>query len=61
MTTLVKYNSLDWAVQPPYLHPPYKSTVTRSPTRHLVPLAQSLSELTGQVYGQGMIYPLDND
>jgi protocatechuate 3,4-dioxygenase beta subunit len=61
MTTLVKYNSLDWAVQPPYLQPPYKSTVTRSPTRRLVPLAQSLSELTGPVYGQGMIYPLDND
>jgi protocatechuate 3,4-dioxygenase beta subunit len=61
MTKLIKYNYLDWAVQPPYLHPPYKSTVTRSPSRHLVPLAQSLSELTGPVYGQDMIHPLDND
>lgn len=61
MSNLVKYNSLDRTVQPPYLHPPYKSTVTRSPSRSLVPLAQSLSELTGPVYGQNEIQPLDND
>lgn len=61
MNKLVKYNKLDRALQPPYLHPPYKSTVVRSPTRHLVPLDQSLSELTGPVYGQNEIRPLDND
>jgi protocatechuate 3,4-dioxygenase beta subunit len=61
MTNLVKYNSLDRAVQPPYLHPPYKSTVTRSPRRPLVLMAQSLSELTGPVFGRGEIQPLDND
>jgi protocatechuate 3,4-dioxygenase beta subunit len=55
------YNSMDRATQPPYLHPPYKSTVPRSPRRNLVPLAQSLSELTGPVYGQDEIQPLDND
>lgn len=61
MTELVKYHSIDWAVQPPYLHPPYKSTVTRSPSRPLIPLPQSLSELTGPVYGLDEIHPLDND
>jgi protocatechuate 3,4-dioxygenase beta subunit len=61
MTKLVTFNPLDWAVQPPYLHPPYKSTVKRSPSRPLIPLAQTLSELTGPVYGEDEIDPLDND
>lgn len=61
MTELIKYHSIDWAIQPPYLHPPYKSTVTRSPSRPLIPLTQSLSELTGPVYGLDEIHPLDND
>lgn len=61
MTELVKYHSIDWAIQPPYLHPPYKSTVTRSPSRPLIPLKQSISELTGPVYGMDEIHPLDND
>lgn len=56
-----EYNSLDWAIQPPYLHPPYASTVKRSPSRPLMPLAQSLSELTGPVFGRDEILPLDND
>jgi protocatechuate 3,4-dioxygenase beta subunit len=58
---LVKYNWLDWKVQPPYLHSAYKSTAKRSPSRPLVPLTQSLSELTGPVYGHDEIQPLDND
>ena len=52
---------LDWTVQPPYLHPPYRSTVKRSPQKPLIPLPHTLSELTGPVYGQDMIQPLDND
>lgn len=55
------YNSLDWLIQPPYLHEPYRSTVKRSPQRVLVPMAQTLSELTGPVYGEDTIQPLDND
>lgn len=61
MTKLETYNSLDWSVQPPYLHRPYKSTVKRSPRELLIPMAQTLSELTGPVYGQDSIRPLDND
>ncbi len=61
MTQLENYNWLDWKVQPPYLHAPYKSTIKRSPNRPLIPLQQSLSELTGPVYGQDEIHPLDND
>lgn len=61
MTKLVRFNAVDWAVQPPYLHPPYKSTVKRAPNQPLVALPQTLSELTGPVYGQDVIHPLDND
>lgn len=61
MTELAKFNWLDWSIQPPYLYPPYNSTVPRSPRRPLVPLSQSLSELTGPVYGPDDIDPLDND
>ncbi|MBK8904325.1 MAG: protocatechuate 3,4-dioxygenase subunit beta [Anaerolineaceae bacterium] len=61
MNKQVLYNPIDWAIQPPYHHPPYKSTVKRSPHRPLVPLNQTLSELTGPVYGYDEIHPLDND
>ena len=36
--------------QPPYLHPPYASTVLRAPSRPLVLLPQTLSELTGPAF-----------
>ncbi len=61
MTPLQTYNWLDWSVQPPYLYEPYRSTVFRSPQKPLIPLKQNLSELTGPVYGQDEIAPLDND
>ena len=61
MTEFAPYNWMDWSVQPPYLAPEYKSTVLRSPSRPLVPLQQSLSELTGPRYGYDEIRPLDND
>jgi protocatechuate 3,4-dioxygenase beta subunit len=53
--------ALDWSIHPPYLHPPYLSTVKRSPQRPLIPLPQTMSELTGPVYGYDAIQPLDND
>lgn len=52
---------LDWTTHPPYLHEPYRSTVKRSPRERLIPLPHTLSELTGPVYGPGIIQPLDND
>jgi protocatechuate 3,4-dioxygenase beta subunit len=55
------YKARDWSVHPPYLHADYKSTVLRSPSKPLVPLAQTLSELTGPVYGQDALGPLDDD
>ncbi|MEM7404109.1 MAG: protocatechuate 3,4-dioxygenase subunit beta [Pseudomonadota bacterium] len=55
------YNPRDWDSQPPYAHPPYRSTDLRSPKQPLVPLAQSLSELTGPVYGHRHVNALDAD
>lgn len=51
----------DWASHPPYIDPDYKSTVLRGPTRPLVPLVHTLSELTGPVYGHESVGPLDHD
>lgn len=56
-----KKGVLDWSIQPPYHHAPYVSTVRRSPNHPLVPLPGSLSELTGPVYGEGDLGPLDHD
>jgi protocatechuate 3,4-dioxygenase beta subunit len=51
----------DWRVQPPYLYPPYASTVLRSPRKPLVPLEPSLSELTGPAFGADAVQPEDAD
>lgn len=51
----------DWTSQPAYIHPDYKSTQLRGPTRPLVPIPESLSELTGPVYGHDALGPLDGD
>ena len=51
----------DWAGQPPYLHPDYKSTVLRAPRKPLVPLNHSLSERTGPCYGRHDLGSLDHD
>jgi protocatechuate 3,4-dioxygenase, beta subunit len=47
--------------RPPYLYPPYKSTLIRAPKRPLILLPHRLSELTGPVFGDGQIGPLDHD
>lgn len=59
--TTEREGTLDWSVQPPYLHAAYQSTVKRAPQQPLVPLAHTLAELTGPVYGHENIRPLDND
>jgi protocatechuate 3,4-dioxygenase beta subunit len=61
MTETASYRSLDRSLHPPYLHPAYTSTVLRAPREPLVRLPQSLTELTGPVYGPQAIRPLDDD
>jgi protocatechuate 3,4-dioxygenase, beta subunit len=51
-----------WAgTQPDYLFRPYKSTVKRAPTRPLVVLPHTLTELTGPVFGHDEVRPEDHD
>lgn len=54
-------NGLDWQMHPPFLHPPYKSTIKRAPQEPLIALPQSLAEITGPVFGEGDLQPLDDD
>jgi protocatechuate 3,4-dioxygenase beta subunit len=46
---------------PPSLYPDYVSTRTRAPKLPLVPLAHTLSEVTGPVFGDEPIGELDHD
>ena len=55
------YNTFDREVQPAYLYPDYKSTILRAPTKPLIVLKQSLSELSGPVFGNFILGALDND
>jgi protocatechuate 3,4-dioxygenase beta subunit len=55
------YAPRDWSSQPPYLLPGYGSTVLRAPSKALIPIRQSLSEITGPVYGHESLHPLDAD
>jgi len=46
---------------PPAYAPSYKSTVLRSPKRALISLDNTLSEITGPVFGRNMLGELDDD
>ena len=58
---VIGYRHDDLAVDPPYLHPDYVSTRARAPNRPLIPLAHTLSEVTGPVYGHERVGELDHD
>ncbi|MTW17570.1 protocatechuate 3,4-dioxygenase subunit beta [Rhodoplanes serenus] len=46
---------------PPRLSPGYRSTPKRSPTKPLILMRHTLTELTGPVYGQEAVQPGDED
>lgn len=56
-----EYHQRDRARHPPALTPQYKTSVARSPRLALLSLQQSMSEITGPVFGHGDIDPIDND
>lgn len=51
----------DWSSHPAQLSPAYKSTALRAHSRPLVPVPQSVSELSAPVFGQDRVGPLDSD
>ncbi len=61
MTELPGYRRPQEGTQPNYLHPPYRSSLRRAPTKPLVLLPRTLSELTGPVFGHDAIAPHESD
>jgi protocatechuate 3,4-dioxygenase beta subunit len=61
MADLVSFRRPYFDTHPPHLYPPYRSTVKRSPTQPLVVLPQSLSEMTGPVFGSDDVNAADGD
>ena len=51
----------DWTAHSPHIYPGYKSTLLRGPKQPLVPIKQSLAQLTAPVYGTDQLGALDND
>ena len=51
----------DHDIQPPAYSPGYKTSVARSPRFSLISLQNSVSEITGPMFGHGDIDPGDND
>jgi protocatechuate 3,4-dioxygenase beta subunit len=58
---VVGYRRNQPGTQPAYLHPAYASSVKRSPTRKLVLVPHTLTEVTGPVYGHDRVGADDND
>ena len=55
------YNQRDWMGQPPYEAPEYKSSLLRTPRKPLLPMPQTLSEITGPIFGHDVLEKHDND
>ncbi len=55
------YRPDDEGSQPPYLYAAYRSTVARAPSRPLIPIKHTLSEITGPIFGEEVIGPNDDD
>ena len=61
MSKLIGYRRYRPRTQPAYDYPPYASTAKRHPTQPLVIVPQTLSEITGPVFGHGDVKSTDND
>ncbi len=55
----VEYRRPLVGTQPPYLHPPYASSIRRAPTHPPILIPQTLSEVTGPTFTQEQTRPID--
>src|SRR5215831_10986152 len=55
------YRRSYWQTQPEYLYSPYRSTVKRAPTKPLVMPPQTMSEITGPIFGPSDVKPEEAD
>ena len=56
-----EYNPRDWRSHPPYSFKAYGSSVKRGPLKKLVPIKQTLSEITGPLFSDIKLEPGEND
>lgn len=56
-----RYSRAGNDADPPFLSPDYKSTVPRSPRKPLIMIPQTISEITGPVYGHSDVRPEEGD
>jgi len=61
MSLLTPFRKPAAGSQPDYLSPAYTSTVKRSPSQSLILLPQSLSTMTGPVFGHELVGASDHD
>jgi protocatechuate 3,4-dioxygenase beta subunit len=59
--SIAQYHRMPAESQPPALYEPYRSTICRYPTKPLIVLPHTLSEITGPLYGGEKIGETDND
>jgi protocatechuate 3,4-dioxygenase, beta subunit len=55
------YAPVPEGTDPPHAWPDYRSTALRAPKRPLVPIAHTLSEITGPLLGEDRVRPDDHD
>jgi protocatechuate 3,4-dioxygenase beta subunit len=57
MAQIRGYRRPEPGTQPLHLHPPYVSSIKRAPMKPLVAVPQTLSEITGPVFGPEVVQP----
>src|ERR687891_2521708 len=55
------YTRRDWKPHPPYRYEGYKSSIKRAPLKRLVPLRQTLFQVTGPIFGHETGQEEDSD
>ena len=61
MINIKAYRPRDWKSHPPYRFEGYASSMKRAPLKRLVPMKQTLSEITGPLFGHEAVQPGDDD
>jgi protocatechuate 3,4-dioxygenase, beta subunit len=56
-----EYNPRDWKSHPPFVFKDYGSSVKRGPLKKLIPITQTLSEVTGPLFSDIKLEPGEND
>lgn len=55
------FDARDWSSHPPLVHPAYKSTLLRGPSKPLLPLAHTIAERSGPAFGADCVVEGDAD